>query len=56
MISHNPVENIIFDKKYELNNGKLIEKLIMGKFNSILKYSKGEVLLKLKNLNHIYRF
>ena len=22
----------------------------MGKFNSILKYSKGEVLLKLKNL------
>ena len=27
----------------------------MGKFNSILKYSKGEVLLKLKNLNHIYR-
>ena len=26
MISHNPVENIIFDKKYELNNGKLIEK------------------------------
>ncbi|MDC0975018.1 PEP/pyruvate-binding domain-containing protein, partial [Candidatus Pelagibacter sp.] len=27
----------------------------MEKFNSILKYSKGEVLLKLTDLNHIYK-